>query len=110
MKLKLNIKPLELIAACLLTMALLLPTVLQFGHIFEEHEHVACTEASSHMHEIPVDCSFQDYQISTFTFDPVKWIDGPTILIQTKTANFETQFLRSTFLKSNSLRGPPSLS
>jgi len=110
MKLKLNIKPLELLAACLLTVALLLPTVLQFSHIFEDHEHVACTEASSHMHETPVDCSFQDYQISTFTFHPIKSINVPSVTIQAKTENFEQRFITSTSLISNSLRGPPSLS
>ena len=56
------------IIASLLLMFLLLPTVFQFVSVFEDHEHVVCSEQQVHVHKSIVDC-----EICSFHFTPLNY-------------------------------------
>lgn len=49
----------------IIALALLLPSVIKFSHIFEQHEHVVCLgENQSHLHEIDLDCEFFKFKLN----------------------------------------------
>jgi len=93
-----------------LFIALLLPNALQFGHLFESHEHIECSELTSHLHEKVTDCSLCDVVISSndFHFDnftyPLFASEGDVL---------PPQYTSEAIPNSSSLyflRGPPSYS
>lgn len=96
--------------AGLLSILLLLPSFVEFAHTLEGHEHIACDDVSTHIHEKDLDCSLCDFQFSTFQFN--------LFCIQ-DTSNHEyfleqqARFISSektTYLHCFYLRGPPLLS
>lgn len=54
----------------ILTLIFLFPSLLQFEHLFENHEHSACKESSVHFHQKNLDCSIYDFHFSVFSFLP----------------------------------------
>ena len=60
------------ISALGLLLLLLSPLCVQFSHLFEAHEHLVCTETTTHFHEAPIDCSLCDFQFQSFNFQPLK--------------------------------------
>tara|TARA_R100000353_G_scaffold176127_1_gene149638 strand:+ start:135065 stop:135394 length:330 start_codon:yes stop_codon:yes gene_type:complete len=67
--LKLNIT--QALIATVFCLALLLPSAVDFAHIFESHEHKTCTDLSTHLHEKQLDCSICDFHFSVFNFEPI---------------------------------------
>ncbi|AUC83645.1 hypothetical protein CW733_03880 [Lacinutrix sp. Bg11-31] len=94
----------------LLLFAVVLPSVVKFAHIFENHKHEVCTNPSdSHFHEVEVDCEFYKFKLNTvFAFEA---IPSEVIIVEnnhkiTKSQyHFISDFQRLPF----SLRGPPQL-
>ena len=50
---------------------LLLPSVIQFSHLLENHEHKFCKDYSNHFHEIENHCSINFFHFSAFNFSPI---------------------------------------
>lgn len=100
----------QIFAATIFSLALLFPTAVQFAHTFEGHEHKACTEISTHLHEKQLDCSICDFHFSIFNFTPTEL---PDFVVFHSFNIIETAYLIPE-LSLNSrhyfLRGPPSLS
>ncbi|WP_203295650.1 hypothetical protein [Luteirhabdus pelagi] len=68
----------SILSTLVLIGVLMLPTAVQFTHLFEHHEHRVCTISSVHLHEKEVDCSILHFKFSsydyTFTsFTITKW-------------------------------------
>lgn len=57
------------LSAFLLLALLLLPSMVQLFHSFENHKHTACGEVKTHLHEKNIDCRIGYFHFSTFTFD-----------------------------------------
>ncbi|OAB78125.1 hypothetical protein [Cochleicola gelatinilyticus] len=97
----------KVIAATILTAALLFPVLFQFSHIFENHEHKTCSEVSVHLHEKKVDCSIYDFHISLFTYTLNSYdklhIQQYNKLVITALIASEKEVLNHHFY----LRGPP---
>ena len=53
----------------ILIWVLIVPNMLQFAHVLEEHNHTICKEVSVHLHEAKWDCSLCDFNLSSFNFD-----------------------------------------
>ncbi|WCC43481.1 hypothetical protein PJJ26_06620 [Tenacibaculum finnmarkense] len=48
---------------------LLLPSVIQFVHTFENHKHTICTSIDEHhFHEQELDCSLDDFHFQVFSY------------------------------------------
>jgi hypothetical protein len=62
----------QILVATIFSVALLLPTAVSFAHSFDGHEHRACTDLSTHLHEKQLDCSICDFHFSIFNFSPEK--------------------------------------
>ena len=53
-------------AAYMLLFAIELPSFVQLEHLYEDHEHSFCGNASTHLHEQEVDCNFSKFFVTTF--------------------------------------------
>ena len=90
-----------------LSLLLLFPSAITFGHIFTSHEHKVCNNHNVHFHEQDVDCdifnfkqnptlvfSFQNFSVPEFVFIPT---------IYPETYQFLSDYQKLAFV----LRGPP---
>ncbi|WP_435262811.1 hypothetical protein [Tenacibaculum sp. nBUS_03] len=51
-------------------LVLLLPSVIQCVHAFENHEHIVCSSVDEHhFHEQEIDCSILHFQVGVTTFE-----------------------------------------
>ena len=99
----------KFLSALTLFIALMLPTFVQFAHIFDAHEHVICTDQDLHIDQIQVKCEICAIQFVPYDSNlPEKSeILSPDFEVL-QVENLSTlQFGRITF-NSNPLRGPPS--
>lgn len=99
------------LVALLLFTALMLPTAIQFFHLFEGHEHVACTEKSTHIHESTTKCELCSFHIASFNYDIAKYpeLQLPKIPVKLD-ANFASLQFHSFKVTNTQLRAPPIFS
>jgi len=98
---------LKAIGAIILMAALLFPVLLQFTHMFEDHDHKPCAEVSVHLHEKKIDCSICDFHITLFTYTLNSYYE---LHIQQYNKLVTTAFIASEKQAVNHhfyLRGPP---
>ena len=99
----------KFISALGLFIALMMPTIIEFVHVFGVHEHFVCTDQTHHVHQTPVKCeicaipfvpfdsNLAEYsELLSSDYEVLQAEDLPTL-----------QFGIITF-NSNPLRGPPS--
>lgn len=99
------------VMALMLFIALMLPTTVDFFHMFENHEHPSCTEQSLHIHETIVSCDVCDYHLVSSNFDVASYPDFRLPLILTnEESSYVSLELRSYTLTNTRLRAPPSYS
>ncbi|MFT5436973.1 MAG: hypothetical protein ACI840_001625 [Ulvibacter sp.] len=99
------------IAALLLFAALMLPTATQFFHMFEGHEHIACTENTTHIHKSVVECEICSFHLVSFNYDIVEYPELllPKIPVKIE-ANFDSLQYHSFKISNTQLRAPPIFS
>ena len=100
----------QFLVATIFSLVLLLPSAVQFAHTFEAHEHKACTDISTHLHEKQLDCSICDFHFSIFTFTPLEVLDFTVFQGFQNTESFYFTSAFSLNLSQYFLRGPPLLS
>jgi hypothetical protein len=99
------------IAALLLLIALMLPTVIPFIHIFEGHEHIACSEKTTHIHKNVIKCEICSFNLATFTYDIIEYREllRPKIPVKIE-VNFASLQYHSSKITNTQLRAPPIFS
>ncbi len=100
----------QFLAATIFSLALLLSTAVKVAHTFEGHEHRACTDLSTHLHEKQLDCSICDFHFSIFNFTPQQVAE---FSVFHSFKSVDTFYLLPEFSNKTShyfLRGPPALS
>ena len=96
--------------ALLLFAALLLPTAVQFLHIFEAHEHINCSENTTHIHESITKCDICDFHLVSFNYDIASYPDLLLASIYVRAdINFTSLQFHSFKLTNTQLRAPPNL-
>lgn len=97
--------------ALLLFVALMLPTTIHFIHFLEGHEHVACTNSSTHVHKSVDTCKSYSFHLASFNYDIAKY---PDLLLPKIPVKFNEDFsplLFHSFKRTNTqLRAPPLFS
>ena len=93
--------------AHILVLAIVFPSVVQFKHIFKNHEHTFCGNVETHLHEQKLDCQLDHFQVTTYNFSPL--INFRSIPPE---ANFTVEIRTATtayisLKHTHSLRGPP---
>ncbi len=94
--------------ALVLLLAVLLPSVVKLGHVFEDHKHEVCKgEKAAHIHEIDSDCEFYKFHLNTEFH-----ITNTTLVFDFSEFNYKTISSNYGFKNCDntsgiSLRGPP---
>ena len=99
----------KLLSALGLFIALMLPTIIQFVHIFDVHEHLVCTDQDLHVDQTPVKCEICAIQFVPFDSNLPEYSEILSIEYAVLQAEElpALQFGHIIF-NSNPLRGPPS--
>ena len=99
------------IAALLLFAVLMLPTASQFIHMFEGHEHIACTEKTTHIHKSVVKCEICSFHFTPFNYDIAEYPEllSPKIPVKIE-ADFASLQFHSFKITNTQLRAPPIFS
>lgn len=99
------------IAALLLFVALMMPTAIQFFHMFEGHEHIACTEQTTHLHKTIEKCDICHFHLASFNYDIAEYIQiiSPVIPVKIE-ADFASLQFHSFKITNTQLRAPPIFS
>jgi hypothetical protein len=96
--------------AMVLLIAIVLPSVVKFTHVFENHKHELCSNPSdTHYHEIEIDCEFYKFKLNTVY--AIKTLASDVLIIENNHKIKASQyFYVSDFQRLPfSLRGPPNL-
>lgn len=101
---------LKLPLSILLIGLLWFPLVVQFAHIFEEHDHKPCEEVSTHLHEKKLDCNLFDFHFSNYNYNVAKY---PEFYSLEEPSKHETRYFSVEVSASSTnyyVRGPPHIS
>ena len=98
------------LAAFSLLAVFMIPSVLEFCHIFEDEDHVICHEKTEHMHEVASDCLVCHFHTASFSYELHAYPDlahavVPVAAVKQYTSQFQRFFPKT----ANSLRAPPQL-
>ena len=98
------------ITAVLLLLSVLLPTVFQFVSIFDQHEHIVCSEQQVHVHKTIAECEICLFHFTPLDYNFQQYKDLQVLLIPETTQDSFASFLFHSFPVTNiQLRGPPEL-
>jgi len=96
-----------------LVSVLLMPSVLNFLHSFEHHEHVIdCDEKNkTHLHEIEYDCSFIQLYATPHIYDSIVHFPLKKNFCNYSSihSNYSSEYFNNISIGSHQLRGPPVL-
>ena len=104
-----NKQILKFLSALGLFIALMLPTVIQFVHVFGVHEHIVCTDQDLHVDQTQTKCEICTTQVTPLDFSLTNDSEIlQTEIIVSKEEGIPCLKSGSVIFNSNPLRGPPS--
>ncbi len=103
------IKSLFNFSALLFIIIMLLPTIIQFTHVFEEHEQTDCNVVTTHIHKHELECSTCDFNLNQNYYSSNQDYQDTFITYQKKVCYKLYNFKYYHQHLSYSLRGPPEL-
>ena len=99
------------VVAVLLLLAVMLPSAIQFVHMIEGHEGIACNDQSTHIHKSEKVCEVCAFNLTSLSYAIVKYPDLLLIQISVKVStNYTPTQLYFSTLTNKQLRGPPVFS
>jgi len=95
---------------CLLLVAFLItPSIVKMAHALIEHEHLECKAIGQlHIHEVELDCDFQDFNLSPQFHSTLVEVLRPLIIHISNKISSQYTFLSKYQKLHFALRGPPS--
>ncbi|WP_299162437.1 hypothetical protein [uncultured Tenacibaculum sp.] len=94
--------------ALLSLLVLLLPSVIQIAHSFENHEHTICSSIDDHhFHEQELDCSLFHYQLQVFSYSTASNYAVIPQHFYKKEYTFLPQVVSVVYSDKRTSRGPP---
>ncbi len=104
-----NKQILKFLSALGLFIALMLPTIIQFVHVFDIHEHIVCTDQDLHVDQTQTKCDICTTQVPPIDFS----VSDDSEILQTKIIILKDDGIPSlkygsVIFNSNPLRGPPT--
>lgn len=95
--------------ALLLVVFISLPAIIKIKHALTEHQSFVCKEkGKSHIHEVELDCRFDDFSITTQIFPGNQEVCIPTLNQKTEKIENLYDFLNKYQKLHFSRRGPPN--
>ena len=97
---------------CLLLVAFLVtPSIVKMSHALVEHEHLECKAIGQlHIHEVELDCDFQDFNLSPQFNSTLVQVPRPLIIQISNKIVSQYTFLSKYQKLHFALRGPPQAS
>jgi len=96
-----------------LILVLLTPSVLNFAHSFEHHEHVIdCNERNkTHLHEIEFECSFVQLYATPQIYSSIVYfpLEKNNNYFNTIHSQYSSEYFHNICIGNSPLRGPPAL-
>jgi len=93
-----------------LVFALMLPTCVEFSHLFENHEHEVCFEQTTHLHKDAPECHSCDFYSSSFQYLlPENYVNTLVLPTQSIKVTVSVVALFSKKITLKQLRAPPSI-
>ena len=93
-----------------LVFALMLPTCVEFFHLFENHEHEVCLEQTTHLHTDAPECHSCDFYSSSFQYLlPENYVNTLVLPTQSIKVTVSVVALFSKKITLKQLRAPPSI-
>ncbi|MDX1277161.1 hypothetical protein [Oceanihabitans sediminis] len=95
----------------ILVITILTPSLVKFGHVFENHQHDFCVDnlEQTHLHSLDIDCEFYKFKINNpFTINTIAY-DLVSIENNHKVYTSQYQFISDFQRLPFALRGPPRL-
>jgi len=93
-----------------LVFALMLPTCVEFSHLFENHEHEVCFEQTTHLHKDAPECHSCDFYSSSFQYLlPENYVNTLVLPTQSIKVTVSEVALFSKKITLKQLRAPPSI-
>ncbi len=98
------------LAVVILTMVLLVPSVVKFSHVLEDHKHEICKgEYQSHLHEVDLDCEFFKFKLNNTVFFEIANFECFQVEHNQEFSPEHYIFLKGHQQRTAYLRGPPAL-
>ncbi len=99
------------VLALLLWLVLISPSVFNFIHQFESHNHFECSENKAHIHVLSSECQSCDFNLLTFNYELYEYSELIKFSLS-KAKDFNISLSKVKFYNYNhkQLRAPPSLS
>jgi Na+-transporting NADH:ubiquinone oxidoreductase subunit NqrB len=98
-------------AANLLFVILMFPTIFNFIHHFGDHQHIECSENKSHIHQSIANCDICDFNLLTFNYDVNNTLELQKVeIIKKANTIFGSLKFHSFTITNKQLRAPPILS
>ena len=99
------------VAALTLLFVFLVPSLAHFSHIFEEDDHVVCSERMEHIHQVASDCPVCHFQLASFPYEMASYPEFVRTAIPMTVEKKYTSLMQRFFLQTCvQLRAPPHLS
>ena len=103
-----NRKNIIFVSAILMTL-LLVPSVIQLAHAFEDHEHIACSEKGAHLHEDTPECKICDFHLTSFDYQLYAANSAERVILLKEDVQILQNVVPLPYSFSNKqLRAPPS--
>jgi hypothetical protein len=93
--------------AHILVLTVVFPSIIQFTHIFENHEHTFCGNVDTHIHEQKLDCDLTKFISSVFYINYEDLKVEEVLDTSNKLNNYYSFTPSKRLSQSNYLRGPP---
>lgn len=91
-------------------MVLLIPSIIQFAHSFENHEHVYCFSIDeTHVHELEIDCTSLHRQFQSYDIDFSSNLEVIPQHFYSFTVEFTSDLIDVKILREKNPRGPPTI-
>ena len=93
----------------ILGLLLLLPSLIQLGHILEGHQHLGCNQNSTHLHELNHKCDVLAFHFSALSLSFNKPLEEQKLVAFDQPFFWHIEFFTNQFLAAKSSRGPPTM-
>lgn len=98
----------QIFPVLLLVGILLFPASIQLAHAMGDHEHKACEEITTHIHENNLDCSLFDFNFSSYHYEFSNPLDPTSVEISIALQSAYFSSVKNIINPYFYLRGPPS--
>ena len=93
----------------ILGLLLVLPSLIQLGHLLEGHQHLGCNQNSTHLHELDHKCDVLAFHFSALLFSFNESTEEQKLVVFDPPNFWHSAFFTNRDLATKFSRGPPAM-